>query len=95
MNSEPLAFINRHSMLSQKLADAATDALRCLWLEMHDYDVQTMELIDPEETPKNMMIRALKRKKARSSAEKEALQGQYDAACTLIGCVPYLGRENK
>jgi hypothetical protein len=77
MNSEPLAFINRHSMLSQKLADAATDALRCLWLEMHDYDVQTMELIDPEETPKNMMIRALKRKKARSSAEKEALQYRY------------------
>ena len=95
MNSEPLAFINRHSMLSQKLADAATDALRCLWLEMHDYDVQTMELIDPEETPKNMMIRALKRKKARSSAEKEALQVQYDAACALIGCVPYLGRKQE
>ncbi|MBR5871485.1 MAG: SAM-dependent methyltransferase, partial [Clostridia bacterium] len=93
MNSEPLAFINRHSMLSQKLADAATDALRCLWLELHDYDVQTLELIDPEETPKNMMIRARKRKKARTAAEKEALQAQYDAACTLIGCVPYLGRQ--
>ena len=95
MKSEQLAFINRHSMLSQKLADAATDALRCLWLELHDYDVQTLELIDPEETPKNMMIRARKRKKARSAAEKEVLQAQYDAACTLIGCVPYLGRENK
>ena len=92
MHSEPLAFINRHSMLSQKLADAATDALRCLWMELHDYDVQTMELIDPEETPKNMMIRALKRKKPHTAAEKEAMQAQYDAACTLIGCVPYLGR---
>ena len=93
MNSDALAFINRHSMLSQKLADAATDALRCLWLELHDYDVQTLELIDPEETPKNMMIRARKRQKARTAAEKAALQAQYDAACTLIGCVPYLGRE--
>ena len=92
MNSEPLAFINRHSMLSQKLADAATDALRCLWLELHDYDVQTMELIDPEETPKNMMIRAIKRRKPHSQTEKETMQTQYDAACTLISCVPYLGR---
>ena len=95
MNSEPLAFINRHSMLSQKLADAATDALRCLWLELHNYDVQTMELIDPEETPKNMMIRALKRRKPHTPAEKEAMQAEYNAACTLIGCVPYLGRKQE
>ena len=92
MNSKPLAFINRHSMLSQKLADAATDALRCLWLELHDYDVQTMELIDPEETPKNMMIRAIRRTSPRSKSEKEALRTQYDDACRLIGCVPFLGK---
>ena len=92
MHSDALAFINRHSMLSQKLADAATDALRCLWLELHDYDVQTMELIDPEETPKNMMIRALRRTSPRSKAEKEALRTQYDDACRLIGCVPFLGK---
>ncbi len=94
MHSEPLSFITRHSMLAQKLADAATDALRCLWLELHDYDVQTVELIDPEETPKNMMIRAQKRKKARGEKEKQALQAQYENACALIGCVPYLGRDS-
>ena len=27
-----------------------------------------------------------------TDAEKQVLQAQYDAACTLIGCVPYLGR---
>lgn len=93
MQSEALSFMTRHSMLGQKLADAATDGLRCLWLEMQQYDVQTMELIDPEETPKNMMIRAVRRKQPRSEAALEALRRQYDDACALIGFVPYLGRQ--
>ncbi len=93
IDSEPLSFITRHSMLSQKLSDAVTDALRCLWLELHHYDVQTMELIDPEETPKNMMIRAVRRAKPRTEKELDALRAQYDDACRLIGFVPYLGRD--
>lgn len=93
MQSETLSFMTRHSMLGQKLADAATDGLRCLWLEMQQYDVQTMELIDPEETPKNMMIRAVRRKQPRPEAALEALRRQYDDACALIGFVPYLGRQ--
>lgn len=92
IDSPALAFITRHSMLSQKLSDAATDALRCLWLEMQNYDVQTMELIDPEETPKNMMLRAIRRTKPRTDSELASLKAQYDAACKLIGFVPYLGR---
>ena len=79
-------------MLGQKLADAATVALRCLWLALHDYDVQTFEFIDPEETPKNLMIRAVKRKAPRAKEEKIALQKAYDDACTLLGCTPYLAR---
>ncbi|MBP3918574.1 MAG: SAM-dependent methyltransferase [Clostridia bacterium] len=93
MHAPELSFITRHSMLGQKLAEAATDGLRCLWMELQDYDVQTMELIDPEETPKNMMIRAVKRKIPRTEKEKTKLQKEYDAACAMIGFVPYLGRE--
>lgn len=89
MQSPTLSFITDHSMLKQKLADAATDALRCLWLEMHGYEVQTLELIDPEETPKNLMIRARK-KAAPSPEEYAALREKYDAACALLGCEPYL-----
>lgn len=92
MRTPQLAFITDHSMLGQKLADAATDALRCLWLELHDYDVQTFEFIDPEETPKNLMIRAVKRKAPRTKAEKADLQKAYDDACALLGCTPYLAR---
>ena len=62
LNCEALSFIADHSMLRQKLCDAATDALRLKRLEANGYAVCTMELIDPEETPKNVMLRALKKR---------------------------------
>ena len=55
-----LACIAAHSMLRQKLCDAATDALRLKLLESKGYSVAALELIDPEETPKNIMLRALR-----------------------------------
>ena len=57
----PLAFITQHSMLRQKLCDAATDALRLKFLESKGYTVCALELIDPDETPKNIMLRGLRR----------------------------------
>ena len=47
-------------MLRQKFCDAATDALRLKRLEALGYSVTALELIDPEETPKNIMLRALR-----------------------------------
>ena len=66
-----LEFITKHSMLRQKLCDAATDALRLLRLESQGYATTTIELIDPNETPKNVMLRAI-RKKGFDKNSKEA-----------------------
>ena len=60
LNCPALSFIAEHSMLRQKLCDAATDALRLKLLESQGYSVSALELIDPEETPKNIMLRALR-----------------------------------
>ena len=60
LNCPPLAFLAEHSMLRQKFCDAATDALRLKLLESRGYAVTALELIDPEETPKNIMLRALR-----------------------------------
>lgn len=62
INCESLSFITNHSMLRQKLCDAATDALRLKLMEANGYDVAALELIDPEETPKNIMLRGIRRK---------------------------------
>ena len=56
-----LSFITDHSMLRQKLCDAATDALRLKFLESKGYAVSALELIDPEETPKNIMLRGIRK----------------------------------
>lgn len=81
-----------HSILKQKFADAATDALRCKVLEINGYDVQALELIDPEETPKNVLIRGVKRTQI-SSKHIEKLKGEYKALCDLLGVEPYLKNE--
>ena len=57
-----LSFITEYSMLRQKLCDAATDALRLCKLETFGYTTTALELIDPDETPKNIMLRAIRKK---------------------------------
>lgn len=85
LNCEALSFIAQHSMLRQKLCDAATDALRLKRLEACGYTVCALELIDPEETPKNIMLRALKRRNFDSaSPEAKRLQEEYLAAKAFL-----------
>lgn len=77
----PLAFLTEHSMLRQKFCDAATDALRLKRLESEGYRTEALELIDPEETPKNILLRAVRRKDfEKDSAEARRLCDEYRAA---------------
>jgi len=71
MDSPSLEFLAKHSMLKQKLCSAATDALRLARLEAAGYRVDAIELIDPEDTPKNILLRGI-RKKNFSRSSKEA-----------------------
>lgn len=82
-------FLLEHSILKQKLADAATDALRCRVLEINGYDVTALELIDPEETPKNVLIRGVKRNKI-SENKIQQLKEEYNSICHALGIQPYL-----
>ena len=66
-------------MLKQKLCDAATDALRLKLLEANGYDTAALELIDPEETPKNIMLRGIKKRNFdRNSDKARALYREYE-----------------
>ena len=85
LNCPSLSFIAEHSMLRQKLCDAATDALRLKRLEMNGYDVCALELIDPEETPKNIMLRALRKPNFDPDSEKaQRLRAEYAAARVFL-----------
>ena len=80
----PLGFVTEHSMLRQKLCDAATDALRLKLLESHGYAVSAIELIDPEETPKNILLRAV-RKPTNPAAMALAHREYLAARAFLLG----------
>ena len=67
---DKLKDVIKYSLLKQKLCDALTDALRCKLLEAKGYSVTVTELIDPEETPKNLMIRAVKTGIGKEKAER-------------------------
>ena len=75
-----LAMIARHSMLRQKLCDAATDAMRLLLLEAYGYRTETVELIDPQETPKNVMLRAVRKRGGAVGVTDAAALEEYRAA---------------
>lgn len=49
-----------HGIIKEKLSSLVTDSLRANVLEILGYDVQLLEFIDMEHTPKNVLIRATK-----------------------------------
>ncbi len=84
-----LDFILSHPMLKQKFCDCATDALRVKRLESVGYNVTTLELIDPDDTPKNLMIRAIK---SPSQSKCRQALNDYERICASLGINPYLDR---
>lgn len=90
MDSPELDFIARYPILRQKLASAATDSLRLLKLEAEGYKTDATELIDPEDTPKNVMLRAYRRSNFDPSSEKawETRERYYSAYRFMYGRDP-------
>lgn len=91
LSCDELSFISEYSMLRQKLCDAATDSLRSLMLKAHGYSVEALELIDPEDTPKNLLIRAVQDSKV-TEEKRKAYKAQYDSAVRFLGVSPYLNK---
>lgn len=56
-----LAIFMKYGILRERFASLATDAIRAELLEQKGYNVQLMEFIDMEGTPKNLLIRAIKK----------------------------------
>ena len=87
---DELAFILDCPLPRQKFCDAATDSLRAKRLESRGYTVTTLELIDPDETPKNLMIRAVRGKTGTQACE--AALAEYKRVTAALGVEPYLDR---
>lgn len=58
-----LAPIMEYGLLRERFAALVTDGLRAQYLEQAGYEAQILEFIDMEHTPKNILIRAVKKNK--------------------------------
>jgi hypothetical protein len=56
------------------------------------YDVGAIELIDPEETPKNVLIRGVKRHQV-SDKQLQQWKQEYKQICDLLDVKPYLAEQ--
>ena len=89
ITAESLKFITDYPHIANKLSEAATDALRLLRLKAAGYTVAALELTDPENTPKNTLMRAVKNRRI-SDSEKERYKSEYEMArAFLVGDKSY------
>lgn len=62
INCRELSGILKYGIIRERMSALITDALRAELLDTQGYDAQILEFIDMEHTPKNLLIRAVKRK---------------------------------
>ncbi len=73
-----LDFISDYPILKNKFCAVATDALRLKKLESQGYTAKATELTDPDDTPKNVLLIAIKRDNfSPSSPEALRLRAEY------------------
>ena len=58
MKNDVLSPIMNYGLLKERMAALVTDGLRAEYLKREGYDVQVLEFIDMEHTPKNILLRA-------------------------------------
>lgn len=55
----PMYPLKKHGIFTHRFGDLLTDMLRALFLEAHGYAVTAGEFVSAEDTPKNLMLRAV------------------------------------
>ena len=61
--AEALAPVMDYGLLKERFAALVTDGLRAKYLESMGYETQVLEFIDMEHTPKNILLRAVKKRR--------------------------------
>ena len=69
-----LEILSRHGIIKERFSALATDAIRADILEYAGYRTQLLEFIDMEHTPKNILIRAVKRPVTPGAVRRKALE---------------------
>ncbi|QEJ94185.1 SAM-dependent methyltransferase [Treponema phagedenis] len=85
----PAAPLFEHGIIAERSAALLTDTMRATLLKVAGYKVQVMEFIDTEHTPKNILIRAIK-KDSRNAEYEKTVRESYSALKKFFGVEPLL-----
>ena len=91
LQSAPLDVMLQHGIIKERFAALATDSIRAEILSLVGYDVQLLEFIDMEHTPKNILIRAYYTGKQPTIVQK----ARYNAFTEFLSAKPFLENELK
>lgn len=89
IQSEKLSVLTRHGIIQERFAALLTDAIRGNLLEYSGYKTQLLEFVDFTHTPKNILIRAVRRPgtsneiKAKALSEVRSAMEEFNVNPTL------------
>lgn len=86
IHNDALKPLLKHGILKERFAALVTDAARAQLLDIAGYQTQVLEFIDLEHTPKNLLIRAVKRSSEQSSPKAKENYGDFTE---LLGIHPF------
>ncbi|MBO5460357.1 MAG: SAM-dependent methyltransferase [Ruminococcus sp.] len=93
IENDILAPIMDYGLLKERFAALLTDGLRAKYLENEGYDTQVLEFIDMEHTPKNILIRAVKKKGGVKMTTPKAALKKADGGEQIRICREFLKAE--
>lgn len=93
IKNEMLAPVLRYGLIKERMAALITDGLRADLLEQLGYKVQVLEFIDMEHTPKNILLRAVKKNQIVPAAAKRAKREAYERCIRELNVNPAFHRD--
>ena len=90
LDNDVLRPLLRHGTLRERFVAEVTDAARARLLELAGYDVQVVEFVALEHTPKNVLLRAVRT--VRPERDRARLAREYRTFADSLGIRPALER---
>lgn len=88
ISTDNFAILTKYGIVKERISALLTDTIRANVLQINDYETQILEFVDLSHSPKNLLIRAVK--KPQSSAKKQQAQQEIDSVIKEYNIAPII-----